>query len=109
MKIKYLCPYWGSEDYQPNDFLDYAKNKGYDGIEINIPKDALFETNFYDALNEVRKENSEFICGVQQVFGIKKETPQEYLDKVLKRLSDMVHYQPDFINSQTGKDYYSFR
>jgi hypothetical protein len=108
MEIKYLCPFWGSEDYQPKTFIDYVKNEEYDGIEINIPKDELFETNFYNVLNEIRRERPEFICGVQQVFGIKKETPQEYLHKVLKRLSDMVRYQPDFINSHTGKDYYSF-
>jgi hypothetical protein len=108
MEIKYLCPYWGSEDHQPKSFINYVKNEEYDGIEINIPKDELFETNFYNVLNEIRRERPEFICGVQQVFGIKKETPQEYLHKVLKRLSDMVRYQPDFINSHTGKDYYSF-
>lgn len=108
MKIKYLCPYWGSEDHQPNTFIEYVKNEEYDGIEINIPKDEVFETNFYIVLNEIRREHPEFICGVQQVFGIKKETPQEYLDKVLKRLSEMVRFQPDFINSHTGKDYYSF-
>ncbi|WP_178988047.1 sugar phosphate isomerase/epimerase [Winogradskyella schleiferi] len=108
MEIKYLCPYWGSEDHQPKSFIDYVKNEEYDGVEINIPKDDVFETNFYNVLNGIRRERPEFICGVQQVFGIKKETPQEYLDKVLKRLSEMVHYQPDFINSHTGKDYYSF-
>lgn len=108
MEIKYLCPFWGSEDHQPNTFIEYVKNEEYDGIEINIPKDEVFETNFYIVLNEIRREHPEFICGVQQVFGIKKETPQEYLDKVLKRLSEMVRFQPDFINSHTGKDYYSF-
>ncbi|MEZ4797830.1 MAG: sugar phosphate isomerase/epimerase [Flavobacteriaceae bacterium] len=108
MEIKYLCPYWGSEEYQPQTFIDYVKDKGYDGIEINIPNDTIFETKFYDALNKVRRESPNFICGLQQVFSIKKETPEEYLDKVLKRMSDMVHYQPDFINSHTGKDYYSF-
>lgn len=35
MEIKYLCPYWGSEEYQPNTFIHYVKDKGYDGIEIN--------------------------------------------------------------------------
>ncbi len=108
MQIKYLCPFWGSEALQPKAFLEYIKENGYDGIEMNIPKDAIFETQFYDVLNEARKDNPEFICGLQQVFGVKKETPREYLSKVLERLESMVHYKPEFFNSHTGKDHYSF-
>jgi sugar phosphate isomerase/epimerase len=108
MEIKYLCPYWGSEDSKPNTFINYVKEEGYDGIEINIPDDTIFENNFYDALNKVRIESPNFICGLQQVYGIKKETPQKYLEKILKRLKGFVHYRPNFINSHTGKDHFSF-
>jgi len=108
MVIKYLCPYWGSEALQPEAFLQYVKENGYDGIEINVPKDAIFETAFYNALHKARTENPNFICGVQQVFGVKKESPREYLNRVLGRLESMVHYRPNFINSHTGKDHYSF-
>jgi hypothetical protein len=48
MQIKYLSPYWGSEEYQPQTFIDYVKDKDYDGIEINIPNDTIFKTKFCD-------------------------------------------------------------
>lgn len=108
MDLKFLYPFWGSEHLNANEFIDLVKTKGFDGIEINIPKDSVFETGFYEALNEVRNNDPNFICGLQQVFGIKNESPKDYLDKVMERLENLVQYQPDFINSHTGKDHFSF-
>ncbi len=105
---KYLYPYWGSEQYNPKVFLDLVISNSFDGIEINMPNDTVFKTAFYYSINSVRQVNPNFICGLQQVFGVKKETSQDYLAKVLKHLEGMVHYQPNFINSHTGKDHYSF-
>ena len=108
MEIKYLFPYWGNENLQAHSFFDFIKSHGFDGVEINVPKNAIFETEFYDVLLEERKKNPDFICVLQQVQGVKFESPSEYLDRVLKRLDNMVHYQPNFINSHTGKDHFSF-
>ncbi|UJH68898.1 sugar phosphate isomerase/epimerase family protein [Allomuricauda sp. SCSIO 65647] len=106
--IKYLYSYWGSEHMRPKEFLALVISNGFDGIEINLPKDIEFERNFHEALNAVRQVNPSFSCGLQQVLGVKKETPEEYLDIVLKRLDRLVPYNPTFINSHTGKDHYSF-
>ncbi|WP_353777263.1 sugar phosphate isomerase/epimerase [Winogradskyella sp. 3972H.M.0a.05] len=108
MDLRYLYPFWGSEHLNASDFLALVKAKGFDGIEINVPKDSIFETNFYDALNKARSFNPNFTCVLQQVFGVKIETPEAYTLKVIRRLEDMVHYRPNFINSHTGKDHYSF-
>ncbi|SFZ93542.1 hypothetical protein SAMN05428642_103193 [Flaviramulus basaltis] len=108
LKIKFLYPYWGSEHLTPTSFIDLAISNGFDGIEINIPNKPVFETDFYNSLNTVRLANPNFVCVLQQVFEIKNETPQDYLIKVLNRLENMVHYKPNFINSHTGKDHYSF-
>ena len=105
---KYLYPFWGSEHLDLGTFLDLTLSNGFDGIEINVPRDPVFEASFNETLNAIRRENPHFICGVQQVFGIKAEAPQDYLGKVMKRLEDLVQYRPSFINSHTGKDYYSF-
>lgn len=72
---KYLYPFWGSEHLQPSDFFETLSSKGFDRIEINIPKDPVFETAFYDTLYSLRQENPDFICGLQQVFGVKNEPP----------------------------------
>jgi sugar phosphate isomerase/epimerase len=108
MKINYLYPFWGSEDVSASEFIASVIEKDFDGIEINIPKDAAFETEFRNVLETTRNANPNFICGVQQVFGIQQETPQDYLNKVLGRLEHMLQFQPDFINSHTGKDHFSF-
>jgi len=106
--IKYLYPFWGHEDLNPTNFLNLAISNGFNGIEINIPNNPVFEGLFYDLLNSKREENPNFICGLQQVFGVQKESSKEYLTIVLNRLEAMVHYKPNFINSHTGKDHYSF-
>ncbi len=105
---RYLYPYWGSEHLDPWAFLDLTIANGFDGIEINVPRDPVFESSFNQTLHAIRQENPRFICGLQQVFGVKAEVPQEYLGKVMQRLEDLVQYRPSFINSHTGKDHYSF-
>ncbi len=107
-KPKYLYPYWGSEHLDPGAFLELTVSNGFDGIEINIPRDPGFEASFKETLRAIRRKNPHFICGLQQVFGVKAEAPQDYLKKVMKRLADLAQYDPSFINSHTGKDYYSF-
>ncbi len=106
--INYLYPFWGHEDLNPTNFLNLAISNGFKGIEINIPNNQVFESVFYESLNIKREENPNFICGLQQVFGVKKESPKEYFYKVLSRLGAIAHYKPNFINSHTGKDHYSF-
>nr|WP_299521306.1 sugar phosphate isomerase/epimerase [Winogradskyella sp.] len=108
MELKFLYPYWGSEDLQAVSFFEFVEANAFDGIEINIPKNAVFETEFYDTLNQKRRENPNFICVLQQVIGIQSETPKSSLSSIIKRLEDLVHYQPNFINSHTGRDYFSF-
>ncbi|WP_422105190.1 sugar phosphate isomerase/epimerase family protein [Winogradskyella sp.] len=108
MQLKFLYPFWGSEALPFEAFLNVVKSNGFDGIEINVPKDSIFETMFYDALKKERQQNPNFICALQQVLGVQPETPDSYLERLLKRLENLVHYQPNFINSHTGRDYFSF-
>ncbi|WP_299365794.1 sugar phosphate isomerase/epimerase [Winogradskyella sp.] len=108
MQLRFLYPFWGSEALNLEAFLNIVKTNGFDGIEINVPKDAIFETAFYDTLNKERQQNPDFICVLQQVLGLQPETPSSYLERVIKRLENLVHYQPNFINSHTGRDYFSF-
>lgn len=108
MNLRFLYPHWGSESLRVEDFLKKVLREEFDGIEINIPKDALFETYFYDQLQDTRLKNPEFFVVAQQVSGVRNETADEYLKNVLKRLESLVHYRPNFINSHTGKDHFTF-
>ena len=106
--IKYLFPNWGSEHLNADEFIALVIDNVFDGIEINLPKDELFLNQFKIKIDKVRASNSNFILGLQQVFGVANESADTYLEKVLKRLSSFVSYEPNFINSHTGKDHFTF-
>ena len=106
--INYLYPHWGSVNYSAREFTDLAIDLGFQGIEMNLPDDEQFQKEFLQALNQTRKHNPNFICVLQQVLPIKSETAEEYISEVMRHLEGMLPYQPDFINSHTGKDYFSF-
>ena len=109
MSTKYLCPYWGSENQPIASFIANAIAKGFDGIEIHIPNDKDFEDQLFFVLEYTRAHHPDFILVVQQISEIKKdETPSKYLWNVLNRLGELRRFQPNFINSHTGKDHYSF-
>src|SRR5690606_27980516 len=108
METNFLYPYWGSEAEPIEAFIANAMANGFDGIEIHIPNDPVFEDELFQALQKTRLQHPGFILVAQQVTEIQHETPTEYLWKVLKRLGELRRFKPNFINSHTGKDHYSF-
>ncbi len=108
MKLSYICPYWGSEKKSAKDFFTEVVRSGYDGVEINMPEDAAFISEFLQELKKIRKENPDFIFIAQQVLSPAIESPEAYTERMLKRVKVLNDLQPDFINSHTGKDYFSF-
>ncbi|MCB0435544.1 MAG: hypothetical protein KDD08_05730, partial [Mangrovimonas sp.] len=82
-RIKYLYPHWGSESLRLNDFFEVVNSNQFSGIEINIPEKETFKAQFHKELDLQRQKNTNFILVAQQVFGVVKETPQEYMQKVL--------------------------
>ncbi len=102
MKLIYFCPLWGSESMPFEQFLQRAKDAGYDGVEMSFPLE-----------EKERDEKAELINS----FGLKLIAQHwETVDKDFSlhrqnfeiRLRNLASTQPLFINSQTGKDYYSF-
>jgi hypothetical protein len=108
MQVKYICPYWGQEGTNPRDFFDAVLRERYDGVEINLPETDDFAQVFLDALSDVRKTRKDFIFVAQQVLSLKRETAGEYIDRMAERLEKLAGFRPDFINSHTGKDYFTF-
>jgi hypothetical protein len=108
MQIKYICPYWGQEGISPADFFKKVLEEGYDGIEINIPDSREFVVEFQMELERIRKTKKDFIFIAQQVLSLQHERVEEYLTRMKRRLKELVGLQPNFINSHTGKDYFSF-
>lgn len=108
MQIQFLYPYWGKETWSPLDFLSFVKAKGFNGVEINFSQDETIANEFYALLSKEREDNPGFIYVGQQVLGSQQETPQEYLSRALERLEYVAQFEPNFINSHTGKDHFSF-
>lgn len=109
MDVKYICTYWGCEHQSAKDFLAKVVTNGYDGVEINFPEDANFMAEFIEELENIRNTiNSDFIFIAQQVLSNKKETVNEYIERITKRLELLTTLKPNYINSHTGKDFYSF-
>ncbi|WP_339723566.1 sugar phosphate isomerase/epimerase [Maribacter stanieri] len=106
--INYLYPHWGSEHLTTAGFIKLITYHGFQGIEMNLPNDNVFEIELLDELQNARNLYSNFIVVLQQVLPVEAETVDEYISNVLKHLKRTLPYQPDFINSHTGKDHYSF-
>jgi len=107
MQIKYICPHWGWKGNSASEFIDQVVDAGYDGIEIDIPANRESEKGFLSAINGLRKEKG-FVFIAQQWLSPAKESFEEYKQRFTERLEHLVTLHPDFINSHTGKDYFSF-
>ena len=106
--INYLYPHWGSEHLTAEGFIKLITDHGFHGIEMNLPNDNIFEIELLDELQKARNLYPNFIVVLQQVLPVEAETVDEYISNVLKQLKRTLPYQPDFINSHSGKDHYSF-
>ena len=107
MQIKFCCTHWGSEHKSPSHFLDEVVQSGFSGLEINLSPGSISDFRFFDRLQQLRnEENFSFIA--QQVLDGANETPQKYSQRMINRLGYLMDLRPDFINSHTGKDYYTF-
>jgi sugar phosphate isomerase/epimerase len=115
MQIKYICPYWGwnfspvktGKGNAAIEFIDQVVAAGYDGIEIDTPANKEFEKELLSAIGEIRKQK-DFIFIAQQWLSPARESFEEYRMRYAKRLEHLAALKPDFINSHTGKDYFSF-
>ena len=52
MKIKYICPFWGSDNLSAKGFIQKVVESGYDGVEVNSPDDSEFEKDILEAIKE---------------------------------------------------------
>jgi len=102
MKIKFFCPRWGSEHIPIKDFLGRVSSDGFDGVEISLPLDKKLRDEW---LLRISEQGLEFIVQHHETnYANLKEYQPEFTD----RLYWLADANPLFINSQTGKDFFSF-
>ena len=102
MKLLYFCPLWGSESIPFDSFLQQVKDAGYDGVEMSFPLD---EKERDEKAELIRSRGLKLIAQHWETVDLDFERHRQNFDI---RLRNLAATQPLFINSQTGKDYYSF-
>ncbi|WP_096086834.1 sugar phosphate isomerase/epimerase family protein [Agaribacterium haliotis] len=102
MKIQFFCPQWGSESLAYEDFFNKAQQAGYDGVEMGIPVDSIKKKHI---ANCCIKTNMQLIAQ-QGEAGLESDFAK-HKDLFLSYLNNAMDLKPLFINSQTGKDFFT--
>lgn len=84
-------------------FFKRVVNTGYDGVEIAIPFNKKFEKEVRSLLDSTGLQ----LIGHQHL-PPKKESSKEYLKRLREYLDHLLTFDPLFINSHTGRDFFSF-
>lgn len=103
MDILYFCPLWGSEHMDLSSFFKRVINTGYDGVEIAIPFDKKFELELRTLIDQTGLK----LIGHQHL-PPQKETVNEYIARLEDFLNYLISFNPVFINSHTGRDFFNF-
>ena len=102
MKVEFFCPIWGSAHLPLRDFMLRVKESGYDGVEFGFP----IESTQKEELLSLADEYSLHL--IAQQYGAAGATFADYKIDFQKHLEYLSSFNPLFINSQTGKDYFTF-
>ena len=102
MKINFFCPRWGSENLDMNSFLTKVKGAGYDGVEMALPFDAVQRE---EVLRLIKQSGLQLIAQHWETSSVDYEIHRK---EYRQRLLNLANSKPLFINSQTGKDFFTF-
>jgi sugar phosphate isomerase/epimerase len=102
MNVLFFCPHWGFEQFLLEDAFRKMKEAGYDGVEMAVPFDARKKEEFLQLLDKYQ------LALIAQQWSAAGTTFADYKASFEKHLYYFAEVKPLFINSQTGKDYYSF-
>ncbi|MBI5008369.1 MAG: sugar phosphate isomerase/epimerase [Bacteroidia bacterium] len=102
MEIKYFCPHWGSGNLDFKEFITNVTKAGYDGIEMSLPSDHGEKSSILDAVKKHR------LSLIAQHWETSTPDFKEHKKEYRSRLVNLATARPLFINSQTGKDFFSF-
>lgn len=104
MKTAFFCTRWGSEHLPWEDFLSRAAGEGYRGIEVGVAADCTVD-ELELIFNEAARRN---MLVIAQHYGTYEADHAKHVDLYSAWLEKIKAYKPHFINSQTGKDFFSF-
>ena len=102
MSVSFFCPRWGQSNTSWEVFLYSVKSAGYDGIEAGLPGN---EQEKDEMLTGLAKHDLRWIG---QHWETTDAVFEKHYDEFASCLQQLAAMKPLFINSQTGKDYFSF-
>lgn len=102
MEIKFFCPQWGSKHLNFAEFVKEVKNSGYDGIEMSLP----LEKDEKEFILKTIKEHE--LLFIAQHWETVTTDFEAHKKEYRKRIEHLASAYPVFINSQTGKDFFTF-
>ncbi len=108
MNILYSSTYWGSESLSPENFISKTICDGFNGVELFLQPPDEMTNLFMSAIDAVKMINNDFYFIALQLVFPAKESVTDYIQKMERNLASISSLNPLFINSHTGKDYYSF-
>jgi sugar phosphate isomerase/epimerase len=104
MEIQFYCPRWGSERLSWNAFFENVVAAGYDGVEYGIARDTS-EKELDEIWNLAAKHKRKIII---QHYDTYEAEFSKHFDLYCGWLVKAEPYPCEKINSQTGKDFFSF-
>lgn len=104
MQLQFFCPRWGSERLSWEDFMMKVKSAGYDGIEYAIAADT--DDHTLDHVWNLADRHQLLI--IPQHYDTNSADFGQHYDQYGMWLERIRKYPALKINSQTGKDFFSF-
>jgi hypothetical protein len=98
MDVKILCPQWGQEHLDIEDFFAKVKEAGYDGVDTWVPEPQKDRNRFVSLLSEYD------LSMVSHQHRAKGQTINEFCKSFEYYLNLSLESNPILINSHSGKD-----
>lgn len=107
MQIDFYCPRWGAEQVEWRQFAAQVKQEGFAGVEVFPLGDTPNNTDMVEVLSDAGLSYILLHAELQEGKDFKR-----YIDALERNLYALLEYQsqqakPEFIVSQTGREYYS--
>lgn len=102
MQIKFFCPLWGSDNMTVESFFAKVKVAGYDGVEMSLPLEAERKE---EILALLKQHDLQLIAQHWETATADYDLHKKEYRRWLENLASV---RPLFINTQTGKDFFSF-
>lgn len=105
VKLEFYTPLWGFDNLDFDTFIQKAIDGGFDGIEIPFHMGLTIEASHLEKISKIKAAGLKYIA---QHYETVCSDISQYKQEIRTRLELLASTQPEFINSQTGRDFFTF-